>query len=135
MKTLNIQDAFITDSKDYTRVVTIEIDGIGTSIAEIRHLNEMEMAQAMATVKDNTLDTSTNKDILNLNIIMALVTASITEWAFDKPITNENVLNLTDRFREPIIKAVNDMIELWSKKNPTIKGTKLKKSPRKSTKK
>lgn len=114
------KDAFINNDKDFQKKVYIDIDGDQVYLATIKHLTQIEMATiAMACKKDGSIVSEkefiNNIDAMKFSIMKTK--ESLVDWAFDEEINFENIKYLSDKFSEPIFKAINELEELWLAKS------------------
>lgn len=134
MKNKLFTDAFINDDKDYTRKVTVDIDGETYEIAEIRFLTQFEVSDIYQSLSgSNIFEENDESPKINMNLfIHTLAVKSLVSWVFDKDITIDNIMYLKDLWKEPILKAVNDLREYWEAKDKPVEAPKGK--PKKVTK-
>lgn len=114
------KDAFINNDKDFQKEVYIDIDGEQVLLATIKHLTQIEMATiAMSCKKDGTVESESDfiKNIDPMRFSILKTKESLVSWAFDEEINFDNIKYLSNKYSEPIFKAINELEELWNAKS------------------
>lgn len=114
------KDAFINNDKDFQKEVYIDIDGEQVLLATIKHLTQIEMATiAMSCKKDGSVESESDfiKNIDPMRFSILKTKESLVSWAFDEEINFDNIKYLSNKYSEPIFKAINELEELWNAKS------------------
>lgn len=112
------KNAFINKDKDFYKDVYINIDGEEVWLAKIKHITNFEQSGIIFKLNSGAFngESFNEDDIDKIELLYHKTKISLVEWAFDEPITIDNIKYLDEQYFTPIFNAISELETVWQNK-------------------